>query len=259
MSIDDGWRIALHNPKSGGNINRMLDLQDFSIVLAARDNNPTMINPDFLRGSGVIPGEWELARPPVVSSQAVQIIFKNGINIEAQPGSINFSQGIDTETVNSIELPSLARRYSVTLPNLAYRGVGINPRRFVTFGDRPEQAHQYITETILSRDSWQYFGTALMQAGINLVYTLEHCQLRIGISEARLQIPDREAIPAVLFAGNFHYELTGESAEKRLQQLHQALENWQSDFATYQELIDGKFLAGRREIPDSALPALAIS
>jgi hypothetical protein len=147
----------------------------------------------------------------------------------------------------------------MTLPNLAYSGLGINPRRFVTFSDRREQAHQYITETILSRGSWQDFGTAPVQAGINLVYTLEHCQLRLNINEARLQMPDTEAIPAVLFAGNFHYELTGESAEERLQHLHQALENWQSDFATYQELIDGKFLAGRREIPDSALPALAIS
>ncbi|HEY9610682.1 hypothetical protein [Allocoleopsis sp.] len=233
----------------------MLDIQDFSIVLAARDHNPTMINPDFLRGSGVIPGDWELARPPVMSSQAVQIIFKNGIKIEAQPGSINFSQGIDTDSFKNIELPSLARRYAVTLPNLAYGGVGINPRRFVTFGDRTEQAHQYITETILARGSWQNFGTAPMQAGINLVYTLERCQLRIGISEARLQIPDREAIPAILFAGNFHYELTGESAEERLKHLHQALDNWQSDFATYQELIDGKFLAGSKGDSGSILSA----
>lgn len=237
----------------------MLDIQDFSIVLAAKDHNPTMANPNFLRASGVVPGEWELARPPVVSSQTVQIIFKNGIKLEAQPGTISFSQGIDTNTFKNIELPSLARRYSVTLSNLAYRGVGINPRRFVTFGDRPEQAHQYITETILSRGSWQDFGTAPMQAGINLVYSLEHCQLRLGINEAKLQMPDTEAIPAILFAGNFHYELTGESAEERLQHLHQALDNWQSDFATYQKLIDGKFLAGRRETSDSVLPALAIS
>ena len=233
----------------------MLDIQDFSIVLAARDHNPRMISPDFLRGSGVVSGEWELVRPPVVSSQAVQIIFKNGIRIEAQPGTINFSQGIDTDSVKNIELPSLARRYSVTLPNLAYGGLGINPRRFVTFGDRPDQAHQYITETILSRGSWQDFGTAPMQAGVNLVYTLERCQLRLGINEARLQMPDGKSIPAVLFAGNFHYELTGESAEERLKHLHQALDNWQNDFATYQELIDGKFLAGSGAHPGSMLSA----
>lgn len=50
-----------------------LDIQDFSIVLAARNHNPTIVTLDFLVGSGVIPGEWELAPPPVLSSQASQI------------------------------------------------------------------------------------------------------------------------------------------------------------------------------------------
>ncbi|HAG80644.1 MAG TPA: hypothetical protein DCL61_05620 [Cyanobacteria bacterium UBA12227] len=240
-------------------MNQTLDIQDFSIVLAARNHNPTLVTPDFLRGSGVVPGDWELARPPALSPQATQIIFKNGIKIEAQVGTISFSQGINTPNFEDLELPGMARRYATTLPNLEYRGVGINPRRFVAFGDGSDQAHKYITETILSHGSWQEFGTASIQATINLIYTLEHCQLRLGINEARLQSPDRDAIPAVVFTGNFHYDVAGESAEERLKLLHQILDNSQKDFLTYRELIDSKFLAGSRDDIVSVLPAVAIS
>lgn len=225
-------------------MNQAVDIQDFSIVLAARSHNPALLTPDFLRGSGVVPGEWELARPPVVSSQAAQIIFTNGIKIEAQAGTISFFQGMDSQDwFKNIEIPSIARRYAATLPNLDYQGVGINPRRFVTFEDRAENAHQYLTEMLLSRGSWQDFGIAPLQVGMNLVYTLERCQLRLNINEVRLQFPDREAVPALLFAGNFTYGIAGDSAEGRLKHLHQVIENWQSDVATYQELIDCRFLA----------------
>ncbi len=118
--VDWLWRACrASQPELNRRCHLILNIQDFSIVLAARDYNPTMVNPELLRGNGVVPGDWELSRPPVVSSQAVQIIFKNGIKIEAQPGSISFSQGIDTDSFKNIELPRLARRYAVTLPNLA--------------------------------------------------------------------------------------------------------------------------------------------
>jgi hypothetical protein len=42
-------------------MNPTLDTEYFSIILAARKHNPTMVNPDFLVGSRVVPGEWELA------------------------------------------------------------------------------------------------------------------------------------------------------------------------------------------------------
>ena len=96
-----------------------------------------------------------------------------------------------------------------------------------------------------------------MQVGVNLVYRLEGCQLRLGINEAQLQTPEREAIPAVVFTGNFHYDLTGESGGERLGNLQQILNNWQKDFLIYRELIDSKFLAGMKDDYDAVLPIIA--
>ena len=223
------------------------DIQELAIVLAARNHNATLLTWDFLKGSGVVPTDWELQRPPVFTAGSAQIIFKNGVNIVANSQTVSFSEAVTTKAFENVEVAKIARKYVATLPNLDYQAVGINPRRFIPFEEQPEQAHQYITETILSSGSWQNFGIAPMQAGINLVYTLERCQLRLGINEARLRFPDRETVPALLFAGNFHYEVTGDSAEERLQKIVRAIENWQKNVATYQELLDSQFLAGVKD------------
>ena len=229
-------------------MNQNLDIQDLSIVLAIGNNNPTIITPDFLKGSGVIPGDWELETRPVLLPQVTRIAYQNGVKIEAQAGGISFYQGLDLQKLSATEIPNIARLYVEKLPNLQYQGIGINPRRFVNFATA-DQAHRYLSETILSRGSWQDFGIAPLQMGVNLVYTLEGCKLRLAINEARLQIADKEPTPAVLFAGNFDYLLTGNSREERLTNLQGILGNWQSDFSAYQSLINNKSRTSSVRIP----------
>jgi hypothetical protein len=62
----------------------------------------------------------------------------------------------------------------------------------------------------------------------------------------------------VLFAGNFHHEVGGELGEERLENLNQAISNWQQDLAAYEELIDSQFLAQTTRNGTSVFPALAL-
>ena len=234
-----------------------IDFQDLSIVLAVKNYNPGILSPDFLNGSGVVPGDWKLASDPILSQRATLIVFTNGVRIEGQPGTVSFLEKMEAKDSQALQVSDLARRYAAALPNLEYLGVGINPRWFVTFEEQADGVHKYITEIILSRNSWQNFGTAPVQAKINLVYTLERCQLRLGINEVQLKLTDR-SIPAVLFAGNFHYSVNGESSKERLQCLNQALAHWQEDLAAYQDLIESQFLAGVEVESISIFPAASL-
>ena len=77
------------------------------------------------------------------------------------------------------------------------------------------------------------------------------CQLRVNINSARLQIGENKAIPAILFAGNFAYQLPEESSEKHQQSLNHIIDTWQEDLVIYRDLIDNRFLA---EIKEGAVP-----
>lgn len=235
-------------------MNLASNVQDLSIVLAIRNYNPTLMTPDFLSGSGVVPGDWGLARQPVISASSSQIAFTNGVQIEAQPGAVSFAEGLGNRESQSLQIPDLVRRYAASLPNLIYLGIGINPRCIVTF-DEESAADRFIRETILSSGSWQEFGTAPMQASISLAYSLERCQLRVNINGAKLQIGEGKAVPAILFGGNFAYPLTGESPEEHRQNLNRIIDNWEEDLATYRDLIDNRFLAGIKGDAVSLFPA----
>lgn len=219
-----------------------LDIQELAIVIAANSFNPTIVNPDFLKFSDIVPSDWELARPPALTNQLTQIVYQNGVSVVAQPGALTVSESLSTKTLADIEIAKLAHKAIDTLPSANYQAVGINPRRLVTFPNQPDGGRRYVVETLLASGPWKHLGTTPVKASINLAYTLEHCQLRLSIGETRLQLPDEEFLPAVLFTGNFQYEVVGNQREERLQSLHRAIDNWQSDLATYQELINTKFL-----------------
>ena len=63
-----------------------LEIQELAIVITAKNYDPSLLNPNFLKYSGIIPTDWELARQPVVSNRASQIVFNNGI----YPASVSF-------------------------------------------------------------------------------------------------------------------------------------------------------------------------
>ncbi|MEB3228659.1 MAG: hypothetical protein VKJ27_09765 [Synechocystis sp.] len=233
------------------------DLQELSIVLAATNHQPSMLTPDFLAGSGIIPTDWTLAKPFTTSQRSSQMAFTNGVKITGKLGNITFAEGIAKKALEDLEIPSLARQYAAMLPNLDYRGVGINPRWFITFDGQPDAAQRFISQQILADRPWQSFGLSPLQAGINLVYTLDRCQLHLAINKAVLKLPDRD-IPAVMFAGNFSYGIPGDTPQARLDAINQAIGHWQDDLAVYGDLIDQQFLAGMEREAVSLFPVASV-
>ena len=219
-------------------------IQDLSIVLTAPHHNPTLLNPDFLTGTGIIPTDWELARPPVISTQGSQIAFKNGVTFLAQPGTITFSQSFAEATPETLDIPTIARKYAATLANLDYQAVSINPKQFVPFEHHPDGARLYITDTLLAPGPWKQISEQPMRASINLVYPLKGRELRVAIAEAQLQRSDDEPVGTVLFAGSFAYSIEGDSPAERLKKLQAAIGNWQADLKTFQKLLSAKFKLG---------------
>ena len=63
-------------------------IKDLSITIAIQNYSPTLLTPDFLSGSGVVPKDWELSRQPTVSARGTQLAFTNGVQIEARPGIV---------------------------------------------------------------------------------------------------------------------------------------------------------------------------
>lgn len=223
--------------------NRTKSIEEISIIIAAQDMTPTMMSYDFLKFSGIIPQEWELSQQPILNSNFAQLNFKSGINITAQPRTITISESLGNKKLSDLNLASVTTKYLEKLPHAEYLGFSCSPKILIPFPSAPETVRQYITSTLLGSGSWKKIGKAPVQAGINLMYLLDRCQLTMNISEARLQQPQKPTITAILFSGNFNYTIDSKSEKSnRISQMLQFLNNWQSDFEEFKIIVNQKFL-----------------
>lgn len=236
-----------------------LAIQDLVIVLAAHNHSPGVVNAEFLKYTGIIPEDWKLARQPVYTQQNAQLTFTNSndniISIVAETNRIIFMEAIGDREISSLQIASIASKYAQALPNMEFEAVGINPRGYVSFSSSEDAARKYMVENILCPGTaWQSEGNKPMRASVNLVYNYERADLYLNLSEAALRKEDETSTPIVMFNGSFSYELEGETKEDKRKNLHKAIENWQTDVATYSELVNNKFLA---QLPEEATVKVA--
>ncbi|MBE9166245.1 hypothetical protein IQ238_01425 [Pleurocapsales cyanobacterium LEGE 06147] len=233
-------------------------LEEIAVTIAAQNLTPTLMSQDFLKFSGIIPQDWELAQQPVLNLALAQLTFQNGITFLAQPGTISISESVGNKMLEELKVPQIASKYIEKLPHAEYVGLSNSPKIIVPFPGHPEAVSQYMTQNLLSQGSWQEIGTGILQAGINLVYLLDRCQLNITVNQVKLQQPQqsRESlempngmghssplVAALLFSGNFNYNIATDDLQQPLSKLIQGINYWQTDFNAFREIVTQKFLA----------------
>ncbi|BAY21488.1 hypothetical protein NIES2100_12420 [Calothrix sp. NIES-2100] len=224
-------------------MNRTLTLQNVGIAIATKNHNPSVLTPDFLKYSGIVPDDWELAQQPVVSKQASQVVFNNALSIVAQPQLLNFLEVVINKEITDIQAPGITHSYIKALPNVEYQAIGVNLKGYILESQLgSNQTVQDYMNSLLAPAAWQEVGNAPVLPTIQLAFTLDRCEFSLGITEGKLYVTEQETVPIVLFTGNFSYAVTGNSKEEKLQSLHKLIDNWQTDLKDYVEIINTKFL-----------------
>ena len=209
-------------------------------MVVARNHNPTILNPDFLRYNEIVPLDWELSGPPVCVEPMAQVAYTNSVKIVSQFDKVIFTETLGEKQNKDVFIPKIAKKYIKTLPHVEYIAVGINPKGHAIFQDEAA-IQKFIVETLLAPGPWQQFRGAKPKAGIKLVYVIGDCQLTLTVEEGKLPMPDK-VLPVALFSANFHRELTGENKKQRLEYLFKSVDNWENDLKTFKELVNEKFL-----------------
>lgn len=231
----------------------LLELQQLSLSLIAKNYNPARITPDFLAASGIIPHDWQLAAKPVVAPNAVQLRFKNGLSVVAKSGSITFSEAIRSTSMEEMEAAKVAKRYLESLSAADYQQLKISPMCLYSLDESADTVRKLIVEGLLTPAPWQSFGSSPTKAAVNLIYQLEHCQLNLKVDEARFQQGETSAIPGLLFAGDFIYSVAGLSGEEKVSKISSAIDNWQQDVAMFQSKISSDIIkTARAAMPEQS-------
>ena len=222
-------------------------IQEMAIAISAKNLTPTMLSEEFLKFSGIVPNEWETTNQPVLNPNFAQLSFQNGVKIVAQPGTVTLVETIGNKEIEALAIPEVALKYVQKLPNAEYQNLNISPKILVPLAGGQDAANKYITKMLLAPGPWQNIGESGVQAGINLLYELQRCQLSLSINEARLQSPEQAPISALLFSGTFNYSALSQSPQERLSQLEKQLNSWKTDWQAFKEIVEQRFLRQKQE------------
>lgn len=237
-----------------------MDIQELTISVTAQKLNPSLLNLDFLKSSGIVPADWELAQQPVLNPNQARLTFKNGVTLVAQPRNISFLEALNPKKGQQLNAPAIARQYIEKLPYAEYLGASIAPKIIVPQA-RSDAPREYIVETLLAPGPWRQVGVGATRATISFAYQLERAQLNLSVNEVRLRQSDRqETTPALLFSGSFNYSVAKDTEAERLTRLCGYIDNWSGDLASFREIVYQQFLgqnppAASNIFPQGAVPS----
>jgi len=213
-----------------------LEIFECSIVAAASNHNPTILNPDFLKRNKIVPEEWETKK--VLCTEVIsQVVFQNGLVITVEPKRIVFLEN-DPDRSTSPRLDEISIQYVKTLPHAAYTAVGVNFKGVVAF-DHLDQARSWLLEKLVASGPWKEIGNGIQGAGLTLVYEIRDAKLTLKVDPAELQrAGEPSSRPVVLFDGNFHRELPTGNHSLALSRIEAIMKDWKEDRKSFFEVVE---------------------
>ncbi len=209
-----------------------ITLAAFSVVLTADNIDPSMINPDFLRHSGIVGSGLETEQPPVSTPVLSQATFKGGISVVAQPDRFIVVQQGDAST-EDIAPPDIAKRLVEKVPHPAYKAIGINPSCVRPLDD----ASEGVATALIEGGKWMTFGGSSPVFQLKAVHSFEGRQVILDIEDVKRHESDGSESSGLLFAANIHRDISETIHERRIERLISILSGWKDDLSDFASMV----------------------
>ncbi len=222
-----------------------MEILELNLVVRARDHNPSILNPDFLKHNEIVPAEWELADAPICSAIAAQVRYKNGVNILAQQQLITFVEPLSSASTEEARIPRIAKKYCETLPHVRYDAIGINPKGQVV-ADSKSEAEAFLLDAVIKPGPWRTHAGGAKRANVTFVYSVNDARLTLTAEsgETMEQTSFPKGTPVLVFQANFHRETLSSEPTQRLEQLATSIDCWETDLTEFQSIVNDCFLKG---------------
>ena len=219
-----------------------LQIQELSFILFVKDLNPAIIHPAILQYLGILPAQWELVENPAHSDREVKLVFTNKVSLMIQPNRIVFAETIGEKELRDVQIIQIITAYLQTFSNIEYQAISINPSGYIAC-DSVAKANEYMTQNLLSSSYWRLLENQdINGVQLRLAYPYKSGNFYLDIYQANIELFN-QVIPAIWFAGNFNYQLSGNNSQQKLENLETLIQQWKIDVNTFRDFIGQKFLA----------------
>lgn len=210
---------------------------NFSIVFAARSNNPTILNPDFLKFNGIVDESFELKEKPICTEPFAQVSYKNHINIISQLDKVVFSINI-TDGINEQfdVVYNIAKKYLKCIPHVFYTGIGINPKYFLKSPEGMTPERFILDNFIKEKDELN----KLLSISVKFTFqAYENTKCTMEVMPGEIEENDIMS-QGVIVASNFHHEIPTDY-DGKIESMISILDSYKKDIDYFNSEIISKY------------------
>lgn len=179
-------------------------LNNFSIVVLAQANNPSILNPDFLRNQKIVDSSFTpknvICTPPVA-----QVSYQEGITIMAEFEKLQFIDTVSERIPFESPIPEIAVNYIKTLPHVRYTAAGLNFIGHYRCKDK-ESALALLPNKFLREGKWSSYGDILTGVGIKFGYLIGSVRCTVNMDTTDLKRPNEPPAPVIAITSNYHLD-----------------------------------------------------
>ena len=212
---------------SNGGHGPSIELVEFSVVVLATENNPSILNPDFLQYNEIVGPDWQVQDSPILNPAFGQVAFEGGLTVKADLQRVSFEQ-LGGELV----IPEVAKRYFQQVPYIPYSGIGINPKFFLRLtGEHPPLMENIVRD----QGAWMSFKDVAPTVQLKSIYRYEERTISLDVAHIEPTIDDQPS-SGILFQANVHHDVDGPNAQVRNKRLQSILDSWEDDLEDVRQL-----------------------
>lgn len=206
-----------------------IDLLGFSVVVVAAANNPTMLNPDFLRHNGIVGTRWRLSEshPPLTTPLLSEVTFEGGLVVRADQNRVTFEQRGSALSLEDVACVDMAKGYLKTAPQVPYIAFGVNSRAMVR-----NSPFSRLSDMLRSNGSEMTFDSIVPQFELKAIYEMKDKRLTLELQEGQ-----DDHGPFRLCHANIHRDIAETNQQMRVNSMLSSLDSWRNDLNEFRTVV----------------------
>lgn len=214
---------------------QMVELVEFSIVLVLNQNDPSILNPDFLKQRKIVDAQFQVREQPISTPVFSQVLFDGGVGVKADPERVIFEQKGTSLNATDILCPAMAKRFVTLFPNNIYKAIGVNPKGFLSF-PRSASRRKIVSRLLNDTGKRLSFKDTIPEIQLKAVYHFEAKKIVLDVVGAKRNEGNIATIPGILFQANVHRDLSVSPANAREERIISVLSSWERDLSDFMAL-----------------------
>lgn len=209
-------------------------LVELSVVLVTNQNDPSILNPDFLRYTGIVDKSLKVSQPPISTPVLSYVVFDGDIGIRAEPNRFVFEQKGQPLNDDECVVPPIAGRFVQELSHINYTAIGINAKILRT----PDYVPQFsVPNVLIDGGVWMAFRDISPDIHLRATYTYESRRILLDVGSADAALNTRDNRRGLLFQVNIHRDISERVQDQAVERTLSVLRDWKTDLSDCYSLL----------------------